>query len=266
MKWLSLSIPLLLFSGCNTLLEFIPYAQKVEENISYLNEPSLEEKKLAIKTLIERGIENVVPELSQESAFSKDSELAIGFPPDALHVKSTLEKRGHKALLNEIETLLNDGAGHALREAEPLLKSSIDMMPLDEINRLLYGHNAPIANHFAFSTRYALEIQLRPTTVDALKSSKASSAWREIAVHYNSIDHSHEPIDTDLVRYLTVKALDGFFYKLKDYEQEVREDPEAHPEELVQYVFAFVEKHRNHLYTKLKQDVLVSASSETDGF
>jgi hypothetical protein len=64
----------------------------------------------------------------------------------------------------------------------------------------------------------------------------ATKYWNTVFSSYNMF--SSEKVNTDLVAYVTEKALSGIFYQVQLEEQKIRKDPMARTTDILKKVFA----------------------------
>jgi len=100
---------------------------------------------------------------------------------------------------------------------------------------ILKGGNLAATNFLKEKTTATLTEAFTPVIEASLKKVDATKYWAAVFTTYNKF--SREKVDTDLLSYVTGKAIDGMFYGIGKEEEKIRKDPMARTTELLKKVF-----------------------------
>jgi hypothetical protein len=95
--------------------------------------------------------------------------------------------------------------------------------------------------YFKDKTNAALFTAFSPKIKTALNKSEATKYWTKLTTSYNKIP-GVKPVETDLVKYTTNKALDGLFLKLSEEERDIRANFSTKGSSILKSVFGWAEK------------------------
>ena len=88
------------------------------------------------------------------------------------------------------------------------------------------GSDTAATSYLRKNTSSQLTVKFRPIIDSSLKKFDATKYWKDVFTAYNKIPFT-KPVNTDLVVYVTDKALGGLFYNIGLQEQKIRKDPAA---------------------------------------
>jgi len=91
-------------------------------------------------------------------------------------------------------------------------------------------------DHFVGDYYVKFNDAFRPVVQGSLGKTDATKYWNTVFSTYNKIPFTKK-VNTDLIAYVTDKALAGIFYQLALEEQKIRKDPVAQTTELLKKVF-----------------------------
>lgn len=189
-----------------------------------------------LKEALTIGSRNAFSKLALLDGFNKNSQIRIPFPPEIRQVSEKLRKLGLGSELDEFELALNRAAEEALKDAEPIFTNTISQMTISDAKNILTGPSNSATLYLQSKTSDALYAAFSPTINQALGNSLATFKWTEIASLYNELPLV-TPVETDLTRYTTGKALAGLFSIIANEEKNIRENPSYRTTELLQKVF-----------------------------
>ena len=194
-----------------------------------------------LKEALVVGSNNASSQLSLLDGFNANSLIRIPFPPEVSQIASKLRDIGFGSKVDEFETTLNRAAEQAAKDAAPIFGNAITQMTFTDAKNILKGSNTSATSYLQSKTNDALFTSFSPTIKNALNSSLATSKWTEITSIYNRLPFI-TPVETDLVKYTTNKALSGLFIVVAEEEKKIRENPAARVSDILQKVFGSIKK------------------------
>ncbi|HAR19529.1 MAG TPA: DUF4197 domain-containing protein [Cytophagales bacterium] len=194
-----------------------------------------------LKEALTMGAKNASSLLASLDGFNKNSLIRIPFPPEVSQVADKLRNLGMGKKVDEFELTLNRAAEQASKDAAPIFANAISQMTINDAKNILTGPNNAATSYLQSKTSDALFAAFSPTIRQALGNTLATSKWTEITTLYNRLPMV-SPVETDLTKYTTNRALSGLFSTLASEEIKIRQNPALRTTELLQKVFGSVGK------------------------
>lgn len=189
-----------------------------------------------LKDALSHGATNASSQLNAVNGFYGNPLVKIPFPQNAQKVADQLRSLGFGAKVDDFEKTLNHSAETAAKEAAPIFVNAITSMSFTDAKNILTGPDNSATTYLQNSTTTALTSAFTPHIKNALNSTMATQKWSELASLYNKIPFV-TPVETDLVKYTTTKALGGLFTVLASEESKIRKDPAARVTDIMKKVF-----------------------------
>ena len=189
-----------------------------------------------LKEALIKGTENGTKKLSATDGFFKDAVLKILMPEEAVKVEKTLRKFGLGKQVDNAILSMNRAAEDAAKSAAPIFIDAVKGMSFQDALNILKGGDHAATNYLQDKTTAALVASFKPVIDASLEKTNATQHWNTVFTSYNKF--SKEPVNTDLVAYVTEKALTGIFHMVAAEEQKIRKDPLARSSDLLKKVFA----------------------------
>jgi hypothetical protein len=191
----------------------------------------------ALKDALVQGSGKAVSQLSAPDGFLGNPKVKIPLPDSIRRVESGLRMIGMGRQADELVTSMNRAAEMAVREATPLLVSSVKSMSVADAKGILTGGDDAATQYFKRNTSEALTQRFLPIV-------KEMTAKVELAQQYNGLAGqaaqygliSKEEANIDL--YVTHKALDGLFVVIAEQERSIRRDPMGAATSVAKKVFS----------------------------
>ena len=86
--------------------------------------------------------------------------------------------------------------------------------------------------------------RFRPIVESSLASTNATRLWSEAIDRYNKIPLVNKKVDTDLTAFVTAKALEGVFVKVREEENKIRNNVSERTSPLLQKVFGYADSQK----------------------
>lgn len=238
-----LSLTSILLGGCaelNTLIQSVPSSAPLTEAdvISGLKEALI------------TGSNNASSILSAVDGYYGDELVKILLPEEASVIIDNLSRiPGGEKLVEDVILSINRAAEDAAREVAPIFISSIKQMTIRDAFGILRGADDAATQYLISTTRSDLYNLYKPkisqsTEKDILGAVSAKDSWEALTGKWNLFANSIagrladvSPVNTDLDDYLTNKALDGMFLKVREEEKDIRQHVSARVTPLLQKVF-----------------------------
>lgn len=183
--------------------------------------PSESDMTNALKEALQTGAGNAVSYLNKPGGYLDNARFKIPFPQDAQNVANKARQLGMGKQVDEFVERMNRGAEDAAAAAKPIFVNAIRSMSLTDAKNILLGSNDAATQYFKVKTTNDLAAAFAPSIKTALDKMEATKYWTQITTRYNKLPMV-KPVQTDLVKYTTGKALDGLFMKMADEEKDLR--------------------------------------------
>lgn len=190
-----------------------------------------------LKDALEKGSKEAVKELNQENGYYKDEVVKIPFPPKAQKMADKLRESGMDKQVDDLVKKINRAAEDAAEKAKPIFVDAITNMSIQDAASILKGKDTAATHYFRNNTQDQLFKTFKPDIEKSLEDVGAQDAWESVSKTYNKVAMFSDPVETDLAAYTTQRALDGLFYKVKQEEKKIREDPVARTTDVLKDVF-----------------------------
>lgn len=189
---------------------------------------------------------NVVSALN---GYYGDKLIKIYLPPDAQIVMQykdnpVLKAAGITKLIDDAILGMNRAAENAAKSAAPIFLNAIKSMTINDAFSILNGSDTAATNYFRKKTYAQLKNSFRPKIKHSLNKPlvgniSPNKAWTTMTKTYNDVATftGWKKINTQLDDYVTNKALDGLFIKVKQQEIKIRKDPKAQVTDILRRVF-----------------------------
>ncbi len=189
-----------------------------------------------LKEALSVGTNNASRQLSSVDGFFKDAAIKILMPEEAKKVESKLRSLGMGKQVDNAILSMNRAAEDASKEVAPIFMNAIKGMSIGDGLGILQGGDFAATHYLKDKTTASLTEKFRPIIEASLQKVDATKHWNAVFTTYNKF--SSEKVNTDLVAYVTEKALAGLFHQVGLEEQKIRKDPFARTTDLLKKVFA----------------------------
>ena len=207
------------------------------QNLGNLAGISNQDAVQALKDALVQGSGKAVSQLSATDGFLGNPKVKIPLPDTIKRVESGLRMLGMGRQADELVTSMNHAAEMAVREATPLLVSSVKSMSVSDAKGILTGPDDAATQYFRRTTSDALTQRFLPIVKQATERVQLAQQYNALAgqgVQYGLI--SKEDANIDL--YVTRKSLDGLFIVIAEQERSIRRDPMGAATSIAKKVFS----------------------------
>jgi hypothetical protein len=190
-----------------------------------------------LRSLLKVSSDTSVMKLSASDGYFKDELVKILLPPDAQNLETALRSIGQEALVNDIILKMNRGAEAAAVKATPIFVNAITNVTFSDALNIVNGVNDTAATQYLRKTTFDNLYNAFYPEVDAVLDQplvaglSAKATWSQIISLYDGVRTSPvnqlldlKPINSNLSKYVTQKALEGLFIKIRDHEKRIRKD------------------------------------------
>jgi hypothetical protein len=249
-RYISPIVFLLIFSGCAELTKVLTTsgAQPLTET-EVIN---------GLKEALSTGSTNAATKLSAENGYYGDLAVKILLPDEAKVIVDNLSKiPGGDKLVQDVILRINRAAEDAAKEAAPIFVNSIRQMTVKDAFNILRGPDDAATSYLKATTYNDLYALYKPkiqnsTEKKIIGNLSTKDSWIALTGKWNSFASSiagklagMKPVTTDLDAYLTAKALDGIFLKVRAEELKIRKEVSARVTPLLQRVFGSLDSRSN---------------------
>ncbi len=218
------------FSGCET-------AKSIMDSIGSGTNGNLTTAEVVqgLKEALVLGTDSSTFHLSSLNGFYKDAMVKILMPPEAENVEKTLRNVGLGSVVDKAVLSMNRAAEDASKHVGNIFINAIKQMTIQDAFGILRGGDMAATNYLKEKTTQQLTTAFTPIVIKSLENTNATKYWKDVFTTYNRF--SNKPVNTDLTRYVTQKALDGLFYHIGIEEEQIRKDPAARVTDILKKVF-----------------------------
>ncbi len=188
-----------------------------------------------LKEALSLGAQKSGDKLSATDGFFKDAAVKILLPQQVRDVENKMRMLGMGKLVDNAELSMNRAAESASKAAAPIFLDAIKKMTVTDALNILRGSDTAATGYLRKTTSPELTSAFKPVIDTSLDKTDAKKYWKQVFTAYNKV--SSKPVDTDIVSYVTGKALDGLFYYVAQEEVSIRKDPAARVTDILKNVF-----------------------------
>lgn len=195
-----------------------------------------------IKQALEFGVLNGTSFLGKRDGFLKNAAYQILMPAEVRNFESKIRSNPIAnalagAYLDKVKTSMNRGAENAMAQAKPIFVSAIRSMTITDAVNIVTGRDGGATDFLKRATLTQLTSKFNPVIGNSLNSVGITKPWSQVSQAYNMV--AGKKVNTDLTAYVTGRATDGLFKKIKEEEHDIRSNPAKRTTALLQKVFAF---------------------------
>ena len=190
-----------------------------------------------LKDALVQGSGKAVSQLSAPDGFLGNSKVKIPLPDSIKRVESGMRMIGMGRQADELVTSMNRAAEMAVKEATPLLVSSVKSMSVSDAKGILTGPDDAATQYFKRTTNEALTQRFLPIVKQATEKVQLAQQYNSLAgqaAQYGLISKD----DSNLDVYVTRKTLDGLFIIIAEQERSIRKDPMGAATSVAKKVFS----------------------------
>jgi len=212
-----------------------------------LNDNLTEDEIIAgLKEALKISTDTAVKIVSAVDGYYKDDIIKIPFPEEMNTIITNISYIPYgDQMVEQVILLMNRAAEDAANEATPIFVNAITSMTFNDAKKILYGDDSAATHYLRITTFDSLKIAFKPKISNSLSKPlignvSCNDAWYQLTSAYNNyyvLLYGGNSINTSLDEYVTVKALNGLFYKLYEEEKSIRKDPAARVTDLLKKVF-----------------------------
>ena len=188
-----------------------------------------------LKEALRVGTDSSSKKLSKLDGFFADAAIKILMPEEAKKVEKTLRNLGMGKIVDRAVLSMNRAAEDAAKGVGSIFWNSIKQMSISDGLQILKGGDFAATDYLKKTTTAELTQKFRPVIEGSLAKVDATKYWKDVFSTYNKF--SKDPVNTDLIAYVTEKALSGLFYNISLEEQKIRKDPAARVTDILKKVF-----------------------------
>lgn len=234
---------LVIITGCSELKQL---TEQLDTSRPLTNQEVVD----GLKQALTIGSNSAAAGLSETDGYYRDEMVRITLPPEAQIITDNLSLLpGGEKLIEDVILKINRAAEDAAKEAAPVFAAAVRTMTIQDGFAILKGENDAATQYLRTRTWNELYGLYQPKIKSSVDKPVAGNispgeSWNTLTTQWNRIANSAmgrlsdlTPVNVELDRYLTEKALDGLFLKLADEEEKIRTNPAARVTDLLKRVF-----------------------------
>ncbi|MEI9934796.1 MAG: DUF4197 domain-containing protein [Ferruginibacter sp.] len=188
-----------------------------------------------LKEALKVGTDSTTKKLGAVDGFYGNAAIKILMPPEAQKVEKTLRSFGMGSLVDKAILSMNRAAEDASSNVGSIFWDAITNMSVGDGLTILRGSDTAATGYLRQNTTTQLTAKFRPIIDNSLNKYNATQYWNDVFSAYNKF--SSQKVNTDLIGYVTDRALNGLFYNIGLEEQKIRKDPAAQVTDILKKVF-----------------------------
>lgn len=210
---------------------------------TYPGQPPSSQKNLStleigrgLKEALWVGAKNAALQASRLDGFYKNPLIFIPFPPEARQMEKTLVALGFKPQVDRFVKALNRAAEEGAKKAAPIFLQAIKGLTIQDAVKILRGPDDAATKYLQRKTSRQLTRAFKPVIHQAIHKVQVTRYWKPLVVRYNQVPF-FQPVNPDLDKYVTDRAVKGLFKLIAREEKKIRQDPAARVTEILRRVF-----------------------------
>ncbi|WP_276132810.1 DUF4197 domain-containing protein [Polluticoccus soli] len=194
----------------------------------------------ALREALKIGTQNASGRLSTVNGFFGNQLIKVLMPPEAKKVENTLRSIGMGDQVDKAILSMNRAAEDASGKAVQIFVNAITSMSVSDGIAIVRGGQGAATNYLKNRTTGELTNAFRPIVNNSLNKVNATKYWGDVFTVYNALPTTRQKVNTDLVAYVTERALNGLFVTIADEENKIRTNPAARITDILKKVFGAV--------------------------
>jgi hypothetical protein len=191
----------------------------------------------ALKDALKIGSQNATSKLSNVNGFFGNQLIKILMPPEAKKVETVMRSAGMGKYVDNAVLSMNRAAEDASGKAVNIFINAISGMSVQDGISIVRGGNGAATSFLRERTTAQLTSEFRPVIQGSLNKVNATKYWADVFTVYNKLPLNQGKVNTDLVAYVTDRALNGLFVTIAEEENKIRTNPAARVTDILKKVF-----------------------------
>jgi len=167
----------------------------------------------------------------------KNDAAKIVMPSAIRKTQPLLEKAGLGPTLDEFVLSMNRAAEKATPLAADIFSSAIADMSFEDVQKIRNGGDTAATDYFKDKTSQQLTDAFKPMIASAMNDYAVTEKYQTIMNKVKTLPLMGKFAPTDIESYVTSKALDGLFLTIGKEEANIRNNPSARINQVLQDVF-----------------------------
>ncbi len=189
-----------------------------------------------LKEALNNGVKKGTDKLSATDGFYGNAAVKVLMPPEAQKVEQKLRDLGMGKQVDDAVLSMNRAAEDAAKTAAPIFINAIKNMSIEDAFGILKGKDTAATGYLRSNTTPQITTAFRPVINESLTKVDATKYWETVFSTYNRLPFVKK-VNTDLVAYVTERAMYGIFLQIANEELQIRKDPMARTTDLLKKVF-----------------------------
>ncbi len=194
-----------------------------------------------IKQALENGVLNGTNFLGKPNGFLGNAAYKIFMPQEVQNVEQKIRNNPIAnalagAYMDKVVTAMNRGAEKAMAQATPIFVNAIRSLTITDAVNIVTGRDGGATDFLKRTTLAQLTAKFNPVIGNSLNQVGVQDPWNKVSSAYNMV--AGKNINTDLTAYVTERATEGLFKKIREEETAIRTNPAARTTDLLKRVFA----------------------------
>ncbi|HSX84418.1 MAG TPA: DUF4197 domain-containing protein [Cellvibrio sp.] len=227
------ALPLSLMACNATLPQIAETGATVAGAAGYNNQAQLVR---GIKEALELGSNRAATSLSATGGYANNPLYRIELPANLQPITSKLRQFGLGGQLDQVESLMNQGAEKAAVEAKTVFVDAVRNMSVNDALGIVRGNGTAATDYFRAQTEASLRQRYLPIIQQNLQQIGFYNQYQQLLGTYKMLPIANKP-DLDLEQHVLNAALDGLFRQVAVEEQLIRKDPVGRGSQIIGAVF-----------------------------
>ena len=233
LKTCLLALPLSLMACNATLPQMAETGANVASAAGYNNQAQLVR---GIKEALELGSNRAATSLSANGGYANNPLYRIELPANLQPIASKLRQLGLGGQMDQVESLMNQGAEKAAIEAKAVFVDAVRNMSVTDALGIVRGNNTAATDYFRGQTEASLRQRYLPIIKENLQEIGFYNQYQQMLSTYKMLPIANKP-DLDLEQHVLNQALNGLFKQVSVEEQLIRKDPVGRGSQIIGAVF-----------------------------
>lgn len=219
--------------GCSGMEQIAQTGLSVSQALGY-NPTQLN---TAVREVLAISSQRTSDILGQDGGYSASSLFKITLPNQFDPIIEPARALGFGKYIDTIETLMNQGAEQAAKEAAPIFMSAINSMSIDDALGIVRGGDAAATHYFQAKSESALRTKYQTIMESQLQQLGFYSNYKSLVNGIALLPIANKP-NLDLEDYAIDKGMNALFSQIATEEAKIRANPIESGSTLLSAVFS----------------------------